>query len=123
MKRIVIVGVVVAAICAATWVAYSVGYRRGFSRGLILWDSTFVGTFGALKKIRAGDVQGGTRSIESLCFSAAYSVYTGRAPTSEATARLFLDDFRHYRQTYRNDSTEWTPAEQSLERELAKRSP
>lgn len=121
MKRIVIVGVVVAAICAATWATYCVGYRRGFNRGLILWNSTFVGTFDALKKIRAGDVQGGTRRIESLCFSAAYSVYTGRGPTSETIAKGFLDDFRHYRQTYRNNSAEWTPTERSLERELAKR--
>ena len=121
MKRIVIVGVVVAAICAATWAAYSVGYRRGFNRGLILWGGTFVGTFDALKKIRAGDVPGGTQRIESFCFAAAYSIYTDKGPYSEIIAKGFLDDFRHSRQTYRNNSAEWTPAERSLERELAKR--
>jgi hypothetical protein len=77
--------------------------------------------FDGLKKIRAGDVQGGTRRIEALCFSSAYSVYTGRGPTSETIAKAFLDDFRHYRQTYRNNSAEWTSAERSLERKLAKR--
>jgi hypothetical protein len=121
MKRIIIVAVVVAAICCAAWAAYGVGYRRGFDRALILWDGTFVGTFDALKKIRAGDIEGGTRRIESLCFSAAYSVYTGRGPGSETITKMCLDDFRHYRQTYRSNSAEWTPAERSLERELEKK--
>jgi hypothetical protein len=121
MKRIIIGAVVVAAICGAAWAAYGVGYRRGFDRALILWDGTFVGTFDALKKIRAGDVEGGTRRIESLCFSSAYSVYTGRGPRSQTIAKMSLDDFRHYRQTYRNNSAEWTPAEWSLERELEKK--
>jgi hypothetical protein len=121
MKRIIIVAVVVAAICGAAWAAYGVGYRRGFDRALILWDGTFVGTFDALKKIRAGDIEGGTRRIESLCFSAAYSVYTGRGPGSQTIAKMSLGDFRHYRQTYRNNSAEWTPAERSLERELEKK--
>jgi hypothetical protein len=122
MKRIVIVAVVVAAIFgAAAWGAYAVGYRRGFDRALILWDGTFVGTFDALKRIRAGDVAGGTERIESLCFSAAYSVYTDRGPQSEAIAKMFLADFRQYRHTYRHNSVEWTPAERSLERELEKR--
>jgi hypothetical protein len=74
MKRIIIVAVVVAAICSAAWAAYGVGYRLGFDRALILWDGTFVGIFDALKKIRAGDIEGGTGRIESLCFSSAYSV-------------------------------------------------
>ena len=121
MKRIIIVALVVAAICWAVWTAYGVGYRRGFDRALILWDGTFVETFDALKKIRAGDLEGGTRRIESLCFSAAYSVYTGRGPGSETIAKMCLDDFRHYRQTYRSNSGEWTPAERSLERELEKK--
>ena len=121
MKRIIIIAVVVAAICGAAWAAYGVGYRRGFDRALILWDGTFVGTFDALKKIRAGDVEGGTRRIEILCFATAYSVYTGRGAGSETIAKMSLDDFRHYRRTYRNNSAEWTPAERSLERELEKK--
>src|SRR5438552_2549514 len=104
MKHIIIVAVVVAAICGAAWAAYGVGYRRGFDRSLILWNSTFVSTFEALKKIRAGDVEGGTRRIEILCFATAYSVYTGRGAGSETIAKMSLDDFRHYRRTYRNNS-------------------
>jgi hypothetical protein len=121
MKHIIIVAVVVAAICGAAWGAYGVGYRRGFDRGLILEDGTFVSTFDALKKIRAGDVEGGTRRIETLCFVTAYSVYTGRGPYAETIAKGFLDDFRHYRWTYRNNSAEWSPTERYLERELEKK--
>jgi hypothetical protein len=121
MKHTIIVAAVVAAICGAAWAAYGVGYRRGFDRGLILWDGTFVSTFDALTKIRAGDVEGGTRRIEVLCFATAYSVYTGRGPYAETIAKGLLDDFRRYRRTYRNNSAEWSPAERSLERELEKK--
>ena len=120
MKRIIVSGVVLVVVCAAAWAAYSIGYRRGFDRALILQNGTFVGTFDALQKIRAGDVEGGTRRIESLCFLAANTVYSDR-PAGEFVAKTFLDDFRHYRQTYRSNSAEWTVAEQNLERKLEKR--
>jgi hypothetical protein len=120
MKRIFMSGVVLAVICAGAWAAYSVGYRRGFDRALNLQNGTFVGTFDALEKIRAGDVEDGTRRLESLCFSAADTVYSGR-PGSEFVAKAFLDEFTHYRQTYRSNSAEWTVAEQNLERKLKQR--
>jgi hypothetical protein len=120
MKRIIISGVVLVVVCAAAGAAYFVGYRRGFDRALNLQNGTFVGTFDALQKIRAGDVEGGTRRIESLCFSAANTVYSER-PAGEFVAKTFLDDFRHYRQTYRSNSVEWTVAEQNLERKLETR--
>jgi hypothetical protein len=120
MKRIIVSGAVLAVVCAAAWAAYSIGYRRGFDRALILQNGTFVGTFDALQKIRAGDVDGGTRRIESLCFSAANTVY-GDRPAGEFVAKTFLDEFRRYRQTYRSNSAEWTVAEQNLERKLEQR--
>lgn len=120
MKRIVVGALVLVVVCAAAWAAYFIGYRRGFDRALILQNGTFVGTFDALQKIRAGDVEGGTHRIESLCFSAANTVYSDR-PAGEFVAKAFLDDFRHYRQSYPSNSAEWTVAEQSLERRLEKR--
>jgi hypothetical protein len=119
MKRIIVSGAVLIVICMA-WAAYSIGYRRGFDRALLLQNGTFVGTFGALQKIRAGDVEGGTRRIESMCFCAANTVYSER-PAGEFVAKTFLDDFRRYRQTYRSNSSEWTVAEQNLERKLEKK--
>lgn len=120
MKRVIISGVVLGVVCAAAWAAHSIGYRRGFDRALNLENGTSVGTFGALQRIRTGDVDGGARRIESLCFSAANTVYSGR-PASEFVAKTFLDDFRQYRQTYRSKTADWTVAEQNLERKLDKR--
>ncbi len=120
MKRIIISAVLLAVVCAAAWAAYSIGHRRGFDRALGLQNGTFVGTFDALQKIRAGDVEGGTRRIETLCFSSANTVYSDR-PAGDFVAKTFLDEFRKYRQTYRNNATEWTIAEQNLERKLGTR--
>ena len=78
----------------------------------------FVGSFDALQKIRAGDVEGGTRRIESSCFAAADTVYSGH-PETEFVAKSFLEDFRHYRQTYRTNNADWSITEQNLERKLA----
>ena len=120
MKRILIKGLILAVIvCAIAWVSYSIGHRRGFELGLVLEQKgTFVGTFDALQKIRSGDIEGGTRRIESSCFAAAATVYAGR-PETELVAKSFLADFRHYRQTYRNNRADWSIMEQNLERELA----
>lgn len=120
MKRIIVIASVLVVAGAAAWAAWSIGYQRGFDRALVLQNGTFVGTFGALQQIRAGDVEGGARRIESLCFSAANTVYSDR-PAGEAVAKTFLDSLRRYRQTYRSNRAEWTIMEQNLERKLEKR--
>jgi hypothetical protein len=120
MKRILINGLVlVVLVCAAAWVGYSIGHRRGFELGLIPDQRiTFVVSFSALQKLRAGDIEGGTREVERVCFSAAETVYSGR-PETRLVASTFFGDFRHYRQTYRTNSAAWTPIEQQLEKTLA----
>lgn len=105
-------------VCAVAWAAYSIGHRRGFELGLVLEQKgIFVGTFDALQKIRSGAVGAGTQRIESLCFRAADTVYAGR-PETRSVAETFFDDFRHYRQTYRTNSADWSITEQNLERKL-----
>ena len=120
MKRILIIGLVlVGAIVATAWASYSLGHRRGYELGLVLEEKgAFVGSFDALQKIRAGDVEAGTRRIESSCFAAADTVYAGH-PECDFIAKTFVSDFRHYRQTYRTNSVEWSITEQNLERKLA----
>jgi hypothetical protein len=120
MKRILITGTVLAGVVIATsWLAYSIGHRRGFELGLVLEQKgAFVGTFDALQKIRAGDIEAGTRRLESSCFAAADTVYSGY-PETRVVASSFLDDFRHYRKTYRANSADWSITEQNLERKLA----
>jgi len=111
---VVVVLVVIGASCAG----YFLGYRRGFDRALVLQNGTFVGTFDALQKFRAGDVEGGTQRIETLCFSAANTVYSDRA-ASQFVAKSFVGDFRSYRHSYRSNRVDWTVAEQNLETKLA----
>ena len=120
MKRILINGLIlVISVCVASWVGYTIGHQRGFELALLHGaDGIYVGTLSALQKIRAGDVQGGTRRIENSCFAAAKIVYGGQ-PETEFIARTFLTDLRHYRQTYRTNSADWSPMEQILEGRLA----
>jgi hypothetical protein len=118
MKRFLLPGVVMLLICGAAYTSYLLGYREGFGHALVLQNGTFVGTFDALQKLRAGDVEGGTRRIETLCFSAANTVYSAR-PAARFVAKTFVQDFRNYRQTYRSNRVDWTVAEQNLEGKLA----
>jgi len=120
MKRILITGFILIIFVSATaWAAYSIGHKRGYDLGCALMGKgTFVGTFDALEKIRAGDVDAGTRRIEILCFADACGVYSG-PPETEFVAKSFLNDLRHYRQTYRTNSADWSIMEQNLERKLA----
>lgn len=84
---------------------------------------TYVGTLDALDKIRAGDVTGGTRRIEALCFSSAnvvYGDYVFRHDfPGQFVGKTMIDDLQRYRQTYRTNSAEWTPMERSLEKNVA----
>ena len=119
MKRILVSTVVlIAIICSAVWAAYSIGYRRGFDRALVLdQKGVFVGTFDALQKIRAGQIEAGTQRIEGSCFAAANSVYAGHSDC-QFVASTFLKEFRLYRQAYRTNVAEWSIVEQTLERKL-----
>src|SRR2546425_11439999 len=120
MKRIIIVGILLLAVGGAVWCSYFVGYQRGYHRALILQTGTFVGTLDALDKIRAGDISDGTERIEALCFSSANIVYGDfvfqHDFPGQFVGKSMIDDLRHYRQTYRTNSTEWTPMERSLEK-------
>ena len=120
MKRTFIIGLFLAVIlCGVVWMAYSIGYRRGVDFMLFLdQEREFAFTLDQLDKIRAGDVEAGTRSLELFCFSAANNVYNGR-PENRIAADALFDDLRHYRQTYRTNSAEWSSTERDLEKKLA----
>jgi hypothetical protein len=120
MKRTLIMGLVlVAIICAAVWVSYSIGYRRGLDFMLVLDQKRiFVVTLRPLQEIRAGEIEAATLQLETNCFVAADNVYDGR-PANQIAADAFADSLRHYRQTYRTNSAEWSLTEQDLERKLS----
>ncbi len=123
MKHIIIIGIVSLIFCGAVWVSNFLGYHRGYHEALILQTATFVGSLDALDKIRAGDVAGGTKTVESLCFSSANIVYGDFEFRHDSLVQFLeksmIDDLQRYRQTYRTNSTEWTPMERSLEKHLA----
>ena len=123
MKNIIIIGCVLLAVCGTGWASYFLGYQRGYHQALILQTGTFVVTLDAIDKIRAGDVAGGTQRIESLCFESANIVYGDYVFRHDFPGHFvgqsFFDDLKHYRQTYRTNSAEWTPVERNLEKNLA----
>jgi hypothetical protein len=124
MKRIFIIGIVSLVVCGAAWASYFLGYQRGYHRALILQSGTYVGTLDALDKIRAGDLAGGTHRIELLCFASANIIYGDSIFqhdfAGQFVGKSMIDDLQHYRQTYRTNSADWSPMEQSLEKNLAR---
>src|SRR4051794_19073407 len=112
MKRCLLIGLILIVIACATGAGYFMGSRRGFERGLMLQKGVFVGTLEALQKLRTGDIEAGTRRIESLCFMSANTMY-GRAPDAQFVAKTFISELKQYRQQYRTNSAEWTVAEQN----------
>ena len=81
MKQIIrwiLVSVVACTICSL--VTYRIAYRREYLSGqvdMIHQNSkvTSLVTLGALQKLRAGDIPGGTRSLETFCFGSAENLY------------------------------------------------
>ena len=115
IKRMILLAVFLAGV----WTAYSLGRHRGYNLGLVLdQKGAFVGSLDALQKIRAGNIDEGARRLEATCFAAANTVYSDH-PETRFIARTFFDDLKHYRQTYRTNSADWSVAEQNLEQKLA----
>ena len=123
MKRVIIIVIVSLVVCGAAWASYFIGYQRGYHQALILQIGSFGLSLDALDKIRAGDVAGGTKTVEAMCFSSANIVYGDFVFRNDFpghfAGKAFIDDLKHYRQTYRTNSAEWTPMEHSLEKNLA----
>ena len=123
MKRMIIYILAFLVVCGLVSGGYFLGWEDGSHHTLILQAGTFVGSLDALDKIRAGEVSNATQRIEALCFSSANSVYGDfvfrHDFAGHNAAKLMIDDLRHYRQTYRTNSADWSPMERSLEKNLA----
>ena len=74
-------------------------------------------TLGALQKLRAGDIPGGTRLLETFCFGQSEVFY--HDPTYSDGKEL-AHALLQYRATYRTNSAEWSGLEHKLEVQLAK---
>ena len=123
MKRIIIIAIASLIVCSVAWASYFLGHQRGYREGLVLQASTYVCSLAALNNFRAGNIEGGTRIVEAMCFSAANIIYGDfvfrHDFVGEFTGKTIIADLQHYRQTYRTNSAEWTPMERSLEKNLA----
>jgi hypothetical protein len=105
--------VVACAVCSL--VTYRIAYDEGFARAKELQKGVFVGTMDALEKLRGGQTDEGIRRIESVCFSAANTLYGDPRYRNHIVTKSFAQPLIHYRDTYRTNRAEWTPAEERLE--------
>jgi len=119
IRTILSVSILVVACSICALVTYRIAYRAGFAHAKVVQQGTLVGTIDALEKIRAGQLDEGTDRIESLCFSAANGLYEDPGCRDNFITKTFAAPLIHYRDTYRTNRTEWTPAEVRLEGLLA----
>ena len=121
MKRtILFIGLLIVACTISSLVTYRITHRADYTIIRVLQQGTLVGTIDALEKIRAGQLDEGTRRTESLCFSAANGIYEDPNSRDYFVAKTFAAPLIHYRDSYRTNRTDWTPAEERLDGLLAR---
>ena len=120
--RWISVSVLACAICSL--VTYRLAYRTAYRSGQInMIDTTSMAagciTFGALQKLRAGNVTGATRLLETFCFGQSEVFFHGRSDYSDSGHELLAQMLLQYRANYRTNSADWDDREWKLEAELA----
>jgi len=120
MKYAVIAIVVgIALLFGSLWLGIETGYRSANEITCVYQHGTMVLATKALTEMRNGDTNA-IGTVQSLGFAAALYVLDSCSETIDTNLPSFkalLD----YRRTYRTNSTEWTPAEQKLDRLLIER--
>jgi hypothetical protein len=112
----------VSVVACALWslVTYRIAYHSGqVSMIRIHSMATSSITLGALQKLRAGNIPGATRLLESFCFGSAENFYYTQPPRNDSGAELLAQELLQYRATYRTNSVDWDVFERKLEVELA----
>ena len=120
--RWILVSVVACAICSL--VTYRIAYRIAYHSGQVnMIDVTSMATgnitLGALQKLRAGDIPGATRLLETFCFGQSEVFFHGRSDYSDSGHELLAQELLQYRAAYRTNSADWDVRERKLEVELA----
>ncbi len=141
--RWILVSVVACAISSLVMyrIAYHCGYEGGYKNGTVdaigrCHFGQSVAFFAALQKLRAGDIPGATRQMETMCFDSAHIFYKDPTPAGEvsqwgraqglatypdaATTKEIAQALMKYRAAYRTNSTDWDDMERKLVVELAK---
>lgn len=122
MKRYLLFFIVLVIFCAASgYVGYRVGDRIGDNRITTARAANVVMVLDALKKLKAGDVDEATRTLEVRCFADATGVLADTGWRVEAFRKIGVPSLIAYRQSYRTNQAEWTPMEQKLEKLLGQK--
>jgi hypothetical protein len=116
----ILVLLVACAICSL--VTYHIAHRRAYLSGQVSMihqhsKVTSLVTLEVLRKLRTGDITGGTRVLEVYCFGQSEVFY--HDPTYHDGQEL-APWLLQYRTTYRTNSADWTDMERKLEAQLAK---
>jgi hypothetical protein len=121
MKQIIrwiLVLVVACAICSL--VTYRIAYHSG---QVNMMDTTSMATsfitLGSLQKLRAGDIPGATRLLETFCFGQSEVFFHGRTDYSDSEHEMLAQMLLQYRAAYRTNSADWDVSERKLEVILA----
>ena len=119
----IIASVTACVICSLA--TYRIVHRHSYLNGQV--DAfhqnsgvTSLVTLGALQKIRAGDIPGATKLMETVCFGAAEVYY--HDPTNKVwngVTTTLTPELLKYRAAYRTNSADWDVLERKLEVELA----
>ena len=116
MKRTILQVVILLVGCSVCSLVF---YRAGFARAKQLQKGTFVISLDALQKLRSGDVDRAMRRMETLCFGSAEMLYSDPAYRDQTITKTLATELIQYRASYRTNSSEWTSAEEQLEKHLA----
>jgi len=116
MKRIIWFVIILVLCCTTS--AY-VGYLRGKRVGEL--DARSARTSDALiamtslESLRAGNLPFGIHMVESECFADTLVVLSEGGFNAEALRSTMVPSLIKYRETYRTNQADWSPAEQRLE--------
>jgi hypothetical protein len=91
------------------------GHRDGMHESLGLEKGTLVGSIDALQKLRSGDIEGGTQRVEKMCFLSADLLLGDSQYAVNSTVKAMVPGLLAYRNTYRTNRADWTPAEERLQ--------
>jgi len=119
--RWILVLAVACVICSAA--TFSIAFHRGNREGLDggLANGSFsesLGFLNALQILRAGDILGATRYMETECFASGKIYYNN--PNPDLGKVQLAKALSEYRATYRTNSADWDDWERKLEPQLAK---
>jgi hypothetical protein len=106
-QRATSIGAAVLLLALSGLTGYYFGFRNGRSSGYssaadLLKGSAFVASFGALQRLRQGDMSNAVYHLEAFCYSTGADLFEYGRPKGKAVATWFAPDLLKYRSLYSN---------------------